>query len=78
LSDERNEDATTEEKRPRGRPMLGAPADAGGFRRVNLSLDDTSLATAARIAPVNTSAAVRIALAYWAEHNPQKKARSKK
>jgi hypothetical protein len=70
-------DDSTEEKRPRGRPMLGAPADAGGFRRVNLSLDDASLATAARIAPV-TSAAVRIALAFWAEHNPEKKPRGKK
>lgn len=57
---------TAEDKRPRGRPSIAA--DAGGFRRVNLSLDDTSLATAARIHPL-TSAAVRIALAYWAEHN---------
>jgi hypothetical protein len=66
-----------EEKRPRGRPMVGAPADAGGFRRVNLSLDDTSLAIAAHIHG-NTSAAVRMALAYWAEQHPQPKARSKK
>jgi hypothetical protein len=57
--------------------MLGAPEGAGGFRRVNLSLDDASLATAARIDKV-TSAAVRIALAYWDEHHPVKKARSKK
>lgn len=67
----------TEEKRPRGRPMLGAPAGVGGFKRANLSLDDASLATAARI-HTNTSAAVRIALAFWAEHHPEKKARSKK
>lgn len=49
--------------------MLGAPAGVGGFKRANLSLDDASLATAARIHG-NTSAAVRIALAFWAEHNP--------
>lgn len=60
----------TEEKRGRGRPMLGAVDGAGGFRRANLSLDEGSLATAARIHS-NTSAAVRIALAFWAEHNPE-------
>jgi hypothetical protein len=65
-----------DEKRGPGRPMLGAPAGATGFRRVNLSLDDVSVATAARITP-NTSAAVRIALAFWAEHNPPAKARSR-
>lgn len=56
--------------------MLGAPAGVGGFKRANLSLDEGSLATAARIHD-NTSAAVRIALAFWAEHNPPPK-RAKK
>jgi hypothetical protein len=67
----------TEEKRGRGRPMLGAVDGTGGFKRANLSLDEGSLATAARIHS-NTSAAVRIALAFWAEHNPEPKARRKK
>jgi hypothetical protein len=70
-------DDTEEEKRGRGRPMLGALSGTGGFKRVNLSLDDGSLEVAARIHS-NTSAAIRMALAYWAEHNPPARARAKK
>lgn len=55
-----------DEKRPRGRPAV---VSEGGYKRANLTLDEASLATAARIHE-NTSAAVRIALAFWAEHNP--------
>lgn len=60
---------TDDEPRPRGRPMVGALSGTGGFKRVNLSLDEGSLEVAARIHS-NTSAAIRMALAYWAEHNP--------
>jgi hypothetical protein len=71
-------DDDTEEKRGRGRPMGGAVDGAGGFVRKNLSLDEASVATAARIHS-NASAAVRIALAFWAEHHPPaKKAQPKK
>lgn len=58
-----------EEKRERGRPMVGGTG--GAFRRTNLSLDEGSLAIAERIHE-NTSAAVRLALAYWDEKHPQK------
>jgi hypothetical protein len=66
----------TEEKRPRGRPMLGALSGTGGFKRVNLSLDEGSLGVAGRIHE-NTSAAVRMALAFWAKHNPPSKGKSR-
>jgi hypothetical protein len=70
--------AEEEVKRGRGRPMEGAAEDAGGFIRKNLSLDKVSLATAARIHK-RESVAIRIALAFWAEHHPStKKAAPKK
>lgn len=55
-----------EPKRPRGRPRTDG--QDGAVQRVNLTLDAQSLAIAAAIHP-HTSAAVRQALAYWAEQH---------
>lgn len=59
--------ASDEAPRPRGRPTEAA--GSGAFRRVNTSLYDEHLAIAARIHS-NTSAAVRMALEFWALHHP--------
>lgn len=61
--------APEEEKRERGRPRVAG--GGGEMRRVNLSLDEETLAIATRVHS-NTSAAVRTALAYWAKHHPEK------
>ena len=57
-----------EPKRPRGRPRTDG--QDGAVQRVNLTLDAQSLAIAAAIHP-HTSAAVRQALAYWAQQHPE-------
>lgn len=54
------------------RPTLGVLSGTRGFKRTNLSLDDESLKIAERIHS-NRTAAVRIALAFWAEHHPPPK-----
>lgn len=61
-----------EVKRPRGRPRIGGGDDGILTTRKNLSMDQASLEIADRIHG-NTSVAVRIALAYWDEHNPPAK-----
>jgi hypothetical protein len=55
-------------KRPRGRPTVGA--GTGGFKRVMLAMYQEQLDIADRIHH-QRSVAVRLALEYWAENNPQ-------
>lgn len=64
---------TDEPKRGRGRPRTDG--QEGAVQRVNLTLDANSLAIASAIHP-QVSAAVRLALAYWAEQHPAPEVKS--